>query len=135
MKLIAKYKSQLFVEPTAKSKGDYVEEQALKFLHAQKLKLRTRNYNCKLGEIDLIMQDSEAIVFVEVRFRQNRKYGHPSETVSLAKQKKIIKTALIYLQEKKLLEKVSCRFDVLTVNTIAEAEALQFNWLRDAFQA
>lgn len=135
MKLIPKFKSQLLVEHTTKSKGDYVEDQALKFLHSKKLVLAARNYSCRLGEIDLIMQDSGTMVFVEVRFRQNKKYGHPSETVSPTKQKKIIKTALIFLQEKKLLEKVPCRFDVLTVNTLAEAEALQFNWLRDAFQA
>ncbi len=56
-----------------------------------------RNYNCRWGEIDLVMRDRETLVFVEVRSRRSLRYGHPLESVTLTKQRRLIQTAKDYL--------------------------------------
>jgi putative endonuclease len=71
------------------------------------------NYRTKLGEVDLVMRDKDAVVFVEVRERMNEGFGRGFETVTAAKQGKIAKAALAYVKEKKLAN-VSLRFDVVS---------------------
>ena len=51
--------------------GAQAEEQALRFLLSQGLKLKQRNYTCRLGEIDLILLDGQTLVFAEVRMRRS----------------------------------------------------------------
>jgi len=108
--------------------GERAEQQACQFLKAQGLKLIEKNWHYYTGEIDLIMQDDDDIVFVEVRYRTNINYGKPIETISQSKRKKIIKTALCYLQRKKWLNR-SCRFDVVSIYQ----EKLE--WIKHAFTA
>ena len=81
--------------------GIKAEKVACKFLKKQGLSLITRNFITPLGEIDLIMQDSESIVFIEVRSRQPGLVT-AMETVNLPKQQKIIRSANIYLQKNSL---------------------------------
>lgn len=85
-----------------------------------------------MGEIDLIMIDSSFLVFVEVRFRTSNEYGNPLETVTRAKQRKIIRTASHYLLSKFNSHDIACRFDVVAV-TQQENEQLSFNWIKSAF--
>ena len=72
-----------------------------------------RNFRAERGEIDIIMKDGGDIVFVEVKARDINSLARPSESVTLRKQKKLIQTALIYMQ------KTSCglqpRFDIVEV--------------------
>ena len=75
--------------------GQKAEEEACKFLTQKGLKLIAKNYRTPRGEIDLIMQDSSEIVFIEVRSRKNSLFGTPIETIHFKKQQKIIYTALI----------------------------------------
>ena len=89
---------------TKKNVGAEAERRALKFLTEQGLKLIEQNYFYKhLGEIDLIMWDKELIVFIEVRYRNTQRYGCGLESVTRGKQRKIIRTALQYLQKYNLL--------------------------------
>lgn len=110
--------------------GALMETRAEAFLIAQGLVKHAKNYRCKLGEIDLIMQHQDTLVFVEVRLRSHRQFAHAAESVTPAKQQKIIKTAQYYLQQHQLTDKVNCRFDV-----IAFAENAQPEWIKDAFSA
>ena len=91
--------------------GTKAENDALIFLQGQGLIPVTRNFRCRLGEIDLIMQDGNTLVFIEVRKRKNRLYGGAAASITPAKQQKIIKTAYFYLQRYKTLP--ACRFDVV----------------------
>lgn len=84
------------------TEGRTAETLACDFLQKQGLKLIQKNFNCPCGEIDLIMQDKEAVVFVEVRLRRHSHLGTAIETVNRQKQQKLIKTALLYLQKKTL---------------------------------
>lgn len=106
------------------------EELAGEYLQQHGLQLVTRNYRCKLGEIDLIMQERDhTLVFVEVRYRQNNSHGGSAASVTINKQQKLIRTALYYLQNTKLLNKVACRFDVLAISGPNQVE-----WIKDAFR-
>lgn len=118
--------------------GAAAEAQAEAFLIQQGLVTRTRNYRCKLGEIDLIMLHKTAgnttdttLVFVEVRLRTNKRFAPALETVDYRKQRKIIKTAMRFLQEQKLYDKIRCRFDVIALDQTGTAPAIQ--WIQNAF--
>ena len=68
--------------------GENAEQAACDFLLAKQIKLIERNVRYPFGEIDLLMQDGKELVFVEVRFRRNQKFGGGAESVTLSKQKK-----------------------------------------------
>jgi putative endonuclease len=113
---------------------NYAEEVAANYLEQQGLQLIESNYSFKSGEIDLIMKDGEALVFVEVRHRKKDKYGSGLESVTKGKQQKIIRTAKYYLLEKGQYDKVPCRFDVVATQPKAEGkDSTEILWLKDAF--
>lgn len=124
-----------------KKLGTQIEELVCNYLQQQKLKLVARNYSCRWGEIDLIMQDKSTLVFIEVRYRQYRNFGSSLESVNLIKQNKIIKTAEYYLLSQQLTEKIACRFDVVGVKptmqkllgNISKLDSAQVEWIENAF--
>ena len=89
------------------------ERAAAKFLIKNKYKIIEQNYRCRLGEIDIIAMKDDILVFVEVKQRKNSDFGNPSDFVDFRKQRKIRKTAEIYLLKNKI--KPVCRFDVIEV--------------------
>lgn len=113
-------------------KGLHYESLALRHLRQHGLKLLTRNYHCHKGEIDLIMQDGDSLVFVEVRFREQSDFGLAVESISRTKQQKLLKTASHYLLIQGLHDKVACRFDVIGVSSGGDSP--NFHWIRNAFQ-
>ncbi len=113
--------------------GQQAEKRAERFLIAEGLIFKDRNYCGPRGEIDLIMYDRETLVFIEVRLRQNPKFTSASESVTQQKQTKIIRTAHHYLQKNNLWDKIPCRFDVLAWSTNhVQAEP---EWIKNAFYA
>lgn len=117
---------------TARSTGEYWEKKAESFLRSHGLMLVRRNFSCRQGEIDLIMQDEGTLVFAEVRFRKNAGFGTGAETVSRKKQSRIITAAMIYLGRNTRYSNSPCRFDVVSVaNHHGQA---QFNWIKNAFE-
>lgn len=104
---------------------------ACQFLQSKGLRLLKRNYRCLLGEIDLIMQDEEHIVFVEVRYRSRADYGSAADSINKRKMNKLIKTATLFLQQKKLLYKVHSRFDVIAIQH--QGSKTQLDWIKNAF--
>ncbi|MCX5706901.1 MAG: YraN family protein [Candidatus Omnitrophica bacterium] len=113
------------------SLGKKGEEAAVPFLKENGYKILYRNYKSKLGEIDIIAQDKDTICFVEVKTRRDNKFGLPSEAVDKFKQRQITKTALVFLKEKKLLDK-KARFDV--VAAICSKDELKFSLIKNAFE-
>lgn len=120
------------MENTSKKIGQAIENLACSYLISQNLKLIVKNFQSKCGEIDLIMQDGEVLVFVEVRHRKLNDYGGGAVTVDKSKQLKIIKTANVYLQKCKLHDRVLCRFDIVATSG---KHGDQLIWLKDAFWA
>ena len=113
---------------TKKLLGAKYEKVAEKYLQRNHLKLISRNFNCNLGEIDLIMLDGDCLVFVEVRARSSQKFGHAIETVDYFKQQKIIKAAQIYLIKPPKLDYQSIRFDVIGIE-----DKENCIWIKNAF--
>ena len=94
------------------------------------LKLLRRNFRCRQGEIDAVMSDGAVLVFVEVRFRRNDRYGAGFETVTRIKQRRIITAARAYLARHRA-GNATCRFDVVSVTK--RNCAPEFMWVRNAF--
>jgi putative endonuclease len=111
--------------------GLAAEEMARDYLIAKGMKWVESNYRCKLGEIDLIMQDNGYLVFVEVRARASNAYGGAVESITYHKQQKLLRTASLYLLTRQLYENVPVRFDVMSI----EGRPPQFTWIRNAFEA
>lgn len=72
--------------------GKMGEKIAVKYLQSHDYKILTRNFRSKLGEIDIIAQEKETLVFVEVKTRWSKAFGPPEEAVTPWKIKSIIKT-------------------------------------------
>lgn len=124
--------------PTTREQGEYTESLACKFLEDKGFKLIERNFHCRLGEIDLIMQDNNNLVFVEVRYRRSNNFGSGAESITYNKQSKLIKTASVYLQQHAKLNKYPSRFDVVSITGFIETDNINnidFNWIENAFGA
>jgi len=113
--------------------GDVFEQRACAELERAGLKLITRGYSTRFGELDLIMRDGDTIVFVEVRYRKHSAYGDAAESVTPSKRAKLIRAAEIWLAETPKNSNAACRFDVVTYD--GASENARFSWLRDAFEA
>lgn len=109
--------------------GFAAEAHAHDYLKAQGLISVASNYRCKMGEIDLIMQDSTHLIFIEVRARANKAFGGALARITHAKRKKILKTALHYLSTHRLLDKFPVRFDVIAI----DGKSRQVTWIKNAF--
>jgi putative endonuclease len=118
--------------PWRSRKGAYYEAQALSYLRGQGLTLVQANYRCKLGEIDLVMQDIKGLIFVEVRYRCNPSHGSAIATVDYWKQQKLRNAARQFLLYHRLHERVSCRFDVIGLETTAGGNT-SVQWIKNAF--
>jgi putative endonuclease len=106
--------------------GQIGEDQALVYLQHQGLTLVERNFRCKGGEIDLIMQQGDTLVFVEVRKRADQRYGGAAASVTRTKQARLIIAAQLYLQRYRMPP--ASRFDVVAL----DGETL--NWLKNAIE-
>jgi putative endonuclease len=82
-----------------KKLGQRGEDLAVSQLEKRGYVVRERNWRCSVGEIDVVVEDGDCLVFVEVRTRRGRKYGTPEESVTPAKQAKLVELAQTYLQE------------------------------------
>ena len=112
--------------------GLQAEERALQFLQAQGLHCVARNFSSHRGEIDLVMQDSDTLVFVEVRFRRHGGFGSAAESVTGSKQQRIIRAASHFLNRSRQWRDSACRFDVLAISGAGQQT---IDWIRDAFRA
>lgn len=135
MDYYAKWKSLnliMYKSFTTRARGKFIEDKACHYLQEKGLKLLSRNFLCKCGEIDLIMQDKDILVFIEVRYRKSSDYGDCVESISRYKQQRIINATDLYCNKHQISEKVVCRFDVLAVSSVQNQ--LKIDWIRDAFQ-
>ena len=94
--------------------GDWGEEYARRFLEGRGYSILETNYRGKYGEIDLIAREGECLVFVEVKSRRTGAFGRPEESVTEAKQQKLVQAALEYMQSKEM-EEGEWRIDVVGI--------------------
>lgn len=94
--------------------GSNYEKIAGQYLEQQGYQIVEYNFHSRFGEIDIIAKHQGYLVFVEVKYRENDKSGHPLEAVSVSKQRTISKCAFYYLQRYGLQD-TPVRFDVVGI--------------------
>ena len=97
-----------------KTLGKKGEDIAAAFLEKKGYNILFRNYKCSFGEIDIIAKHKKILSFIEVKTRSTKKYGLPQQAVTPAKQTKISRVALEFVQRYKM-ENRAARFDVVSV--------------------
>jgi putative endonuclease len=100
------------------------------FLQGQGLKLIERNWRCKVGELDLVMQDAGTVVVAEVRGRSRHDYGEAVETVDFRKRGKLVRATRLWLQARPEWAEAPLRFDVVALDRDGGID-----WVREAFDA
>lgn len=112
-------------------RGRWGEELAAKYLRKKRYRLVEMNYRCRMGEIDLIVENRNYLVFVEVKLRKSADFAEAMEFVDLRKQERIRTTAMLYLTQHET-EK-PCRFDVIEIYASEDTKKPQIRHLEDAF--
>jgi len=114
------------------SLGQLGEKLAGKYLKKAGYKILQSNYRGHLGEIDLVAEDGDCLVFVEVKTRGTLACGHPFESIDYRKQHQLIRVAREYLALHGAEERF-CRFDAVSVLFDGEQEPV-IELVRDAFE-
>lgn len=120
-------------EPHLRARGDAVETAALAFLQQRGLALLARNASSRGGELDLVMDEAGTLVFVEVRYRADARFGGGAASVDAGKRRRLVHAAQAWLLRHPRHSNAPCRFDVIAASGDPAAPAL--DWLRDAFRA
>jgi putative endonuclease len=87
------------VSPSRRDLGAFGERLAAAHLEAKGYRIRDRNFRCREGEIDIVAEDGDCLVFVEVRTRRGDAFGTPAESVTAAKERRLLTVAKAYLQQ------------------------------------
>ncbi len=110
--------------------GRAAEDAALAYLQRRGLTLVTRNWRWRGGEIDLILEEGDCLVFVEVRCRRPNAFADAAASIDRRKQRRLWQGAGLYLARH---GERPARFDVVAL-TPAEG-GYRIEWLRNAFEA
>lgn len=102
--------------PSTRQIGAEKERLAASYLQEHGYAIITCNFTCRQGELDLIARKNEYLVFVEVKYRKNNRFGKAEEAVTAKKQLRMQKAAQYYLFKANLPQNTPCRFDVVAIN-------------------
>lgn len=112
----------------SRSRGAGAESVAAAYLERQGLRILDRNWHCRFGEIDLVLQDGPVIVIAEVRLRTSARFGGAAASIDRRKQAKLAAAAQLYLSRR---PSAPCRFDVVL---LGDDQGRDIEWIRNAFQ-
>ncbi|MDR0357486.1 MAG: YraN family protein [Clostridiales Family XIII bacterium] len=116
--------------------GQRGELLAASYLEKQGYQILSRNFSCKLGEIDIVAGRDDIICFVEVKSRRGAKYGRPAEAVTANKREHIRRTASYFLFSKwrdlPIRDDTCFRFDVIEI-FCAEGGDVRVEYIENAF--
>jgi len=116
---------------TTAALGRRAEQSAFNYLIEHGLVPVARNFRRRGGEIDLIMLHDDCLVFVEVRYRTSSSFTQPGHTVDRRKQRKIIRTAAMFIARNHRYSLSTTRFDVVAVEGLDDTS---IDWIPDAFR-
>jgi putative endonuclease len=116
---------------TTATVGRRAEQLAFAYLIERQLQPVARNFHCRGGEIDLIMLDQNCLTFIEVRYRATATFSSASHTVDQHKQRKIIRTAAMFIARNHRFSNFTMRFDVVAIEGHSGERV---EWLQDAFR-
>ncbi|TAG47743.1 MAG: YraN family protein [Betaproteobacteria bacterium] len=108
------------------------EQRALEHLLGQGLRLLERNWHCRFGEIDLIMNDGDTLVFVEVRKRGSAQFGGAAASITATKLSKISASASLYLT--KFQTTPPCRIDAVIFDSASASRLAEPTWMKNISQ-
>lgn len=107
------------------------EELASQYIRQRGYRILERNCRSRMGEIDIIARDGETVVFVEVKTRSSDEYGSPADSITKAKQSRLIRSASYYLKRQRNCPE--CRFDVVSIITGQDNKPRKIELIKDAF--
>lgn len=107
--------------------GSFYEEKAAEYLTKQGLRVTETNFHCRFGEIDMIAEDRETLVFVEVKYRKSGRSGSAAEAVGRQKQERIYRCAQVYMKYHGISFLRPVRFDVIAMDN------MEITWIQNAF--
>ena len=116
-----------------KTIGTYGENLALNYLVSNEYTILEKNFRNRYGEVDIICNINNIIVFIEVKSRYTDSFGIPSESVTRSKQRQIIKLSLYYILINKL-NNINIRYDVIEVLFNKINNTFSINHIQDAFR-
>ena len=114
-----------------KELGAVGEKLARDFLKKKGYRIRVTNFRCREGEIDIIAEKKDYLVFVEVRTKTSASFGSPEESVTFAKKEKLIASAFTYLSERKNLPE-SWRIDFVAVELDQNGKTTRIELIENA---
>jgi putative endonuclease len=117
--------------------GAAAEDAALQYMLQQHCHLVVQNFNTPFGELDLVMRQGQLLLFVEVRMRKKGAMVSAAESVTVTKQRKIIRSAQFFLQRFQKYADFSGRFDVLAMTPKLNVgqPTYEVDWIQSAFDA
>ncbi len=115
------------------ARGAAVEAAARALLLQHGLQDIAANARYRRGELDLVMRDGANVVFIEVRYRGDARFGGGAASVDARKRRKLVQAAQLFLLAHPPYANAPCRFDVVEAD--GDPAAPRLNWLRDAFRA
>jgi putative endonuclease len=114
-----------------KALGEMGERWARQYLEQNGYRIRETNYRCREGEIDIVAQDEDYLVFIEVRTKTGAAFGSPEESVTTAKQEKLVSVAMSYLQAHDDLPS-EWRIDVVAIEVSLKGRVVRTELIRNA---
>jgi putative endonuclease len=113
--------------------GKLGEKAAQKFLKKRGYRIRETGFRCHHGEIDIIAQQKDCLVFVEVRTKSSLDFGTPEESITQAKKEKIIASALTYTTTHQNLPSL-WRIDVVAIELDDKGQAKRIELIENAIE-
>ena len=114
-----------------KETGDMGEKLARNYLKKHGYRIQDTNFRCTYGEIDIIAEKKDYLVFVEVRTKSSDQYGSPEESVTRSKKEKLIASAMAYMELNKRVNTL-WRIDFVAVELDRDGKATRIEVIENA---
>ena len=105
--------------------GTFYENAACEYLQDRGIHILEQNYRCKMGEVDIIGEENDCIIFFEVKYRKTQEYGQALAAVDYKKQKRISRCAAFYCMQHPYVNAI--RYDVIGITDT------KIEWIKNAF--
>jgi len=113
--------------------GKLGEKMAQKFLKKRGYRVRETNFHCRGGEIDIVAQQRDCLVFIEVRTKRSLDFGTPEESITQAKKEKLIALALTYIDTHQNLPPL-WRIDVVAIEVDDKGKTKRIELIENAIE-
>ncbi|MEH6516608.1 MAG: YraN family protein [Halioglobus sp.] len=115
--------------------GDTFEERACAWLVSRGWLVVSRNFRCKVGELDIVALDADVLVFVEVRARTRGRFASAAGSIDSHKRRRLVQTSQFFLLKHPRWSNYACRFDVIAFDPPQSSAGTEPHWIRSAFTA